>query len=170
MLFAERVDQCAQFHLKSDLRRLKRFQHFQVFHMCNQFKVKYVPYQTNMSDCIKSFNAQLAEILIRKICMNVMRIFADKDELWLILGRQISAAQVLQALLLTRESNQTRIVKCIRPHILFSLAIMRRSAANLSAPECECWSLPATSKQQRVQPGDTVGSGQSPPQSTSSDP
>ena len=153
MLFAERVDQCAKFPLKSDLRRLKRFQHFQVFHTCNQFKVKYVPYPTNslkrgdMSDSLTSFNAQLAEILIRKICMNVMRIFADKDELWFILGRQISAARVLQALLLTRESNQTRIVKCIRPHILFSLAIMRRSAANLSAPECECWSLPATSKQ-----------------------
>lgn len=34
---------------------------------------------------------------------------------------------MLQALLLARESNQPQIVKCIRPHILFSLAIMRRS-------------------------------------------
>lgn len=30
-----------------------------------------------MSESIVSFNAQLAEILIRKMCMNVMRIFLD---------------------------------------------------------------------------------------------
>lgn len=42
--------------------------------------------------------------------------------------------------------------------------------SKVSAPKCECWSLPATSKQWRVHPGDTAGSGQSPAQSTSPDP
>lgn len=42
--------------------------------------------------------------------------------------RQGSAVgSMLQALLLTRELDQTRIVKCIRPHILFLLSIAGRS-------------------------------------------
>lgn len=92
-----------------------------------------------MSRFVMSFNIH-HQILIHKMCMNVMRIFMDK-EMWLKFRRQIS---VLQALLVTWESNHTRIVKCIRPPILFVLAIM---SAKLSAPKCECWSLPATSKQ-----------------------
>lgn len=71
--------------------------------MCDLFRMKYVlqavsPSATHcvktvhMSDSIMSFNSQLTEILIRKMCMNVMRIFVDKDETWLKSKGQISAA------------------------------------------------------------------------------
>lgn len=111
------------------------FQHFLVFNACNPFSMKYVSHSTHcvkrvdVSDFIMSFNTRQPEIQIHKMYVHVMPIFMDK-EMWLKSRRQISAAYVLQALLLTRESNHTRIVKCIRPHILFLLAIIRRSQPN----------------------------------------
>lgn len=41
---------------------------------------------------IMSFQAKLTESLIREMCMDVMRIFVDKDEMWLEFRRQISAS------------------------------------------------------------------------------
>lgn len=58
------------------------------------------------------------DIVIRKMCADVTRNSADKDEMGVKFRSQMS--------LLARESNRARIVKSIRPHVLSLLAILRR--------------------------------------------
>ena len=113
----------AHFLLKSDLQKGKLFRHFLSWKskpICSTFPKRNLIFIVWNVLLRYVFNAHLSGILIHKMCMDVTRISLDKDEMMLESSSQLSAASLLHALLLTRESNQFQIVKCIRPHILFS--------------------------------------------------